>query len=109
MAGLRGGGRELKKGTDQVPSSSVFSDVILPRNYICDMHPKEETRLYFGLEHYIIDIFNKGGFNALRHVTIDNMPHNPALVLGEMSWEFLSQFRRDSKTGRIVADEYRPY
>jgi pimeloyl-ACP methyl ester carboxylesterase len=67
---------------------------------------KESIISYFGAKHYIVDIFNKDGFHAFRYVSVENCPHWPYLMMGELAWDFFKQFRRDGATKKIVADSY---
>lgn len=68
---------------------------------------KEEIQMYYGYKHYTVDIFNKDGMNAFRYVAVENSPHWPPVMLGELVWAFFRQFRRDTATGKIVVDEYK--
>lgn len=43
--------------------------------------------------------------NVFRYVVVENAPHAWPLAAGALGWEFLSQFRRDASTGRIVIDQ----
>lgn len=67
---------------------------------------RESINYYFGYKHYTVDIFNHDGLNAFRYVSVENCPHWPYLMMGELAWEFFSQFRRDSHSGRIVEAKY---
>jgi pimeloyl-ACP methyl ester carboxylesterase len=67
---------------------------------------KELTVSHFGAKHYSVDIWNKDGLNAFRYVTAENCPHWPYLMMGELAWNFFKQFRRDSKSGKIIEDTY---
>lgn len=69
---------------------------------------REETRCYYGYRHDVVDIDNADGIHAFRYVTVENSPHWPYLMMGSMAWEFFRQFRRDSKTGKIVQETYKP-
>lgn len=66
----------------------------------------EEIREYYGIRHYICDKRNAQGMTAYRYVGVDNSPHWPPLLLAELSWEFLRNYRRDHITGRVVIDPY---
>lgn len=68
---------------------------------------KEEIAEYFGYKHYIVDIWNKDKINAFRYVVVENSPHWPPVMMARLVWDFFKQFRRDSLTGKIVADEYK--
>ena len=68
----------------------------------------EEMRVIGGIEHYIADIKNDEGTLAFRYCGIDNFPHWPSPLLAELTWEFMKKFRRDSCTGKIVEDTYKP-
>lgn len=68
---------------------------------------REQIRTFYGIRHYQIDFYNRDGFNALRYIGVENNPHWPLLMMGELAWEFLRQYRRDSATGKIVFDEYK--
>lgn len=64
-----------------------------------------ELRVYGGVEHAICDKVGKNGKNhmtAYRYIGVANHPHWPLLMMGELSWEYLRDYRRDSATGRIV-------
>ncbi len=67
---------------------------------------KEEIRTLLGVKHYEIDCYNREGINAFRYIGVENFPHWPPVLLGELAWEFLRSFRRDSASGRIVVDPY---
>lgn len=67
---------------------------------------QEEIRDYGGVKHYICDTYNADRLPAYRYIGVSNAPHWPPLMMAELSWEYLRQFRRDSGTGRIVADPY---
>ena len=67
---------------------------------------REEIREFYGYKHYVVDIDNADGLPAFRYVTVENCPHWPYLMMGQLAWEFFRQFRRDSRTGKIV---YEPY
>lgn len=67
---------------------------------------KEETRLYHALPHYIADFYTPEQRNAMRYVVVENSPHWPPVMLAELAWEYLRQFRRDRNSGRIVEDPY---
>jgi hypothetical protein len=69
---------------------------------------REETRSYYGLEHYVADVYNMDGLHALRYVVADNSPHWPPLMLGELAWEFLRQFKRDRDSRKILEEPYDP-
>jgi hypothetical protein len=68
---------------------------------------REKINTYFGYKHYTLDIFDRNGLNTFRYITVENCPHWPYLMMGELAWQFFSQFRRDTTTGKIVADPYR--
>ncbi|MGM9522586.1 MAG: hypothetical protein ACI3VB_08935 [Oscillospiraceae bacterium] len=70
---------------------------------------REYTSKYYGYEHYTIDILNRAGINAYRFISVENCPHWPMVMMGPLLWSFFKQFRRDSKTGEIVVDEYMTY
>ncbi len=69
---------------------------------------EETIKMIGGVPHYIADIKNSDGILAFRYCGIDNFPHWPSPYLAELTWDFLRRYRRDSKTGRIVEDPYRP-
>lgn len=68
---------------------------------------KEEIQIFHGYKHFTIDINNCDGINAFRYVAVENSPHWPPVMMGELVWNFFKQFRRDAVTGKIVVDEYR--
>ena len=68
---------------------------------------REEIRTYYGYRHYVVDIDNADGIHAFRYITVENSPHWPYVMMGELAWEFFRKFRRDTKTGKIVQDTYR--
>lgn len=67
----------------------------------------EEIRMFHGLKHYIVNIFNKDGLNVFRYICLDNYPHFVPPAGGELLWPFFKQFRRDQATGKIICEEYR--
>ena len=67
---------------------------------------REEIQYHYGYKHYVVDIFNRSGFHAFRYVAVENSPHWPPVMMGRLVWDFFKQFRRDSLTGKIVADLY---
>ncbi len=67
---------------------------------------REEIRYIGGHKHYIADIDNAGGMNTFRYVVWANGTHQTPVTMGELIWDFFRQFRRDTATGRIVADRY---
>lgn len=69
---------------------------------------REETRSIGGVDHYIADVDNAEGICAYRYIGVDNFPHWPPLMMAEHCWEFLRNYRRDSKTGKVVCDPYMP-
>lgn len=69
----------------------------------------ERITYYYGYKHFMVDIKNRAGVDAFRYVGVENMPHCISLMHGHLTWEFFKQFRRDTATGRIIADEYRVY
>lgn len=69
---------------------------------------REQIRTFYGYKHYIIDIWNRHGVNAFRYVAVENSPHWPEIMMGELVWEFFKQFRRDRNTGRVFVDPYVP-
>lgn len=67
---------------------------------------EEKIETYYGYKHYTIDIWNKDNINAFRYVAVENSPHWPQVMLGELTWKFFKKFRRDCKSGKIIEDEY---
>ena len=67
---------------------------------------REETRELLGVKHFISDTYRPDGMLGYRYIGVENSPHWPPLLLGELAWEFFRNFRRDSVTGRIVQDTY---
>ncbi len=67
---------------------------------------REEIVTHFGYKHYIINIDNADGINAFRYVAVENSPHVPGVMLGELVWGFFKQFRRDYTTKKIVQEKY---
>lgn len=68
----------------------------------------ERTELHYGAKHWMLDIHNRSGIDALRYVVVENAPHCWPVAAAELSWQFFRQFRRDIATGRIVMDPYQP-
>ena len=68
---------------------------------------EEEVRNYHGRDHVIYKYYNAEGLNTYRFCSIENMLHWPFLDIGTLGWEFVSQFRRDTESGRIVGDQYK--
>ena len=68
---------------------------------------REKIRSYYGYKHYTVDIFSEDHINMFRYSAVENSPHSPGVMMGELVWEFFRQFRRDSVTGEIVEEEYR--
>ncbi len=68
---------------------------------------RELTETKLGLRHWTVDIFNSDGIDAFRYTVVENHPHAVPCHSAEMLWPFFKQFRRDTATGRIVADEYK--
>ena len=68
---------------------------------------RERIEELYGVKHYMIDIFNRDGIDAFRYIVVANTNHWPPVTTGELIWDFFKQFRRDSATGKIVADEYK--
>lgn len=68
---------------------------------------RESIEEYYGVKHYTVDIYNKDGLDAFRYIVVANTNHWPPVTLGKLIWDFFKQFRRDSITGKIVADEYK--
>ncbi|WP_159573521.1 alpha/beta fold hydrolase [Curtobacterium sp. 18060] len=66
---------------------------------------RERTEIIHGTRHWIADIDDAAGMNVFRYVVVENAPHAWPLAAGALGWEFLSRFRRDASTGRIVVDE----
>lgn len=66
----------------------------------------ERTANILGVKHYFADIMNENGLDAFRYVVIANTNHWPPVTAAELIWDYFRQFRRDSATGRILADEY---
>ena len=62
---------------------------------------REAIQTFYGYKHYIADIWNADGINAFRYIAVENCPHWPYLMMGELAWQFFKQFRRDSRTGKI--------
>lgn len=67
---------------------------------------RERTEVHYGYKHYTVDMWNRDGIHAFRYVSVENCPHWPYLMMGELAWNFFKQFWRDSATGRIVEDVY---
>lgn len=66
----------------------------------------ERIEEYLQVKHYMLDIYNKDGIDTFRYVIVANTNHWPPVTTGELIWDFLRQFRRDSATGKIVEDRY---
>lgn len=67
---------------------------------------REWIERYYGYKHYMVDIDNRDGVLAFRYVAVENSPHWIPVMMGQLVWNFFKQFRRDSKTGKIVMEEY---
>ncbi len=67
---------------------------------------QEQIQTFYGYKHYRIDIYNKEHINAFRYIAVENCPHWPFVTMGELIWDFFRQFRRDSRTKRIIIDPY---
>lgn len=68
---------------------------------------REQIRTYYGYKHYMIDILSRENVPMFRYVAVENSPHSPGVMMGELVWEFFRKFRRDRKTGQIVVEEYK--
>jgi hypothetical protein len=66
----------------------------------------EQTMQFYGYKHWRIDINNQNGLNAFRYVVVENSGHHWPVMAAKLGWDFMKQFRRDTKTGKIVADDY---
>lgn len=65
----------------------------------------EAVEQYYGYRHYTVGVNNRAGYEVYRIVAVENSPHWPQLTIGEQGWKFLSQFRRDSRTGALVCGQ----
>ncbi len=68
----------------------------------------EAVETYYGYRHYREDFYNEEGINTYRVYSVENCYHTFILTQARLTWEFFKMFRRDSVTGKIVVDEYRP-
>jgi pimeloyl-ACP methyl ester carboxylesterase len=66
---------------------------------------KEDISVHFGVKYYFSDIWNKEGIHAFRYVAVENAPHTPPVLMGQLVWDFFKKFRRDHLTGQIVEEE----
>jgi len=67
---------------------------------------KEQTMIFYGYKHWRIDINNIDGLDAFRYVVVENSGHHWPVMAAKLGWNFMKQFRRDSLTGEIIADNY---
>jgi hypothetical protein len=65
----------------------------------------EEIKIYHGLKHYTVNIWNHSKINAFRYVVIENHPHITPVTMAPLVWDFFKKFRRDSVTGKIHESE----
>lgn len=65
--------------------------------------PMERTHVELreGRSHYIGDCVNEAGENLARFVCVGKSAHWPSQALVDLTWEFISRFSRDEKTGRL--------
>ena len=86
-----------------IPEDTVENRIHYKTGFYGD---RESAPRYYGYEHYTIDVINREGITAYRFVTVENCPHWPPVMMGPLVWDFFKQYRRDSKTGKIVVDPY---
>lgn len=67
---------------------------------------REHVELHWGYRHYIADIHNREGLEVFRYVVVENSPHWPPVMMGQMAWDFFKRFRRDQVTGKLSEDPY---
>lgn len=67
---------------------------------------REREERILGVSHWIVDIDDEDGLNAFRYVVVENAPHAWPVTAGQLGWDFMKMYRRDTRTGRIVVDEY---
>ncbi|MAM53927.1 MAG: hypothetical protein CMH35_03615 [Microbacterium sp.] len=67
---------------------------------------RERTEILLGAKHWIADIDTADGMHVFRYVVVENAPHAWPVTAGDLSWDFLKQYRRDTETGRIVLDAH---
>lgn len=65
---------------------------------------RESVSTYYGYKHYTLDYLNSDGVNIYRYIAVENSPHWPPLMFGELTWSFLKHFRRDS-SGKLIYEE----
>lgn len=67
---------------------------------------KEQTMNFYGYKHWRLDINNADGIDAFRYVVVENSGHHWPVMAAKLGWNFMKQFRRDSATGKIIANDY---
>ncbi|MGN0999378.1 MAG: hypothetical protein ACI4PO_07490 [Faecousia sp.] len=75
-------------------------------HYITGIYGDTETIDYhYGYRHYTVGINGAGNREVFRFVVVQNSPHWPPLAMGELGWNFLKKYRRDTNTGKLIMEE----
>lgn len=96
-------------GCPEIPMEQVLERVRSTGNIVTKKlgFPFEETRVetHEDRSYYIGDCINAAGENLARFVGIEGAPHWPTSMLSRMTWDFISQYKRDVKTGLLIKIE----
>ena len=63
---------------------------------------RTEVREYHGRKYFIGDSLNSNGECLFRTVSCEKMAHWPTAPYGELVWEHIGKFARDTKTGKLI-------
>ncbi len=60
------------------------------------------TQYYDGTAFYTADFYNEDGVNMIKIINVDGMIHWMTQSMAQASWNFMSQYARDTETGELI-------
>lgn len=92
-------------GCKRIPEEEVRRTARMSADIVTEKlgFPFERTSVILreNRSHFVGDCVNPQGENLARFICVAKSAHWPSRALTELTWEFISQFSRDTETGRL--------